>query len=127
MDLDVWLNKIRQTRSHAEVFAILDEFRKHEWADDQCSKMARLYMRMLDNFGPLNNEESSIADEKASSANKKKESKDSKSGKDAKDGQPKEAVAAGAGAAPAVGADEIKPLTTGTTPVNDGPVWYEKM
>jgi hypothetical protein len=133
MDLEVWLNKIRQTRSHAEVFAILDEFRTHEWTDEQGSKMARLYMRMLDNFGPLRHDDD---DEKASSSGDKKDAKDSKeskSSKDAKEGKLKESVgaAAAAGAAPsgasAEGTGEIKPVTTGATPVNDGPVWYEKM
>jgi hypothetical protein len=137
MDLEVWLNKIRQTRSHAEVFAILDEFRTHEWTDEQCSKIARLYMRMLDNFGPMNHADDSVSDEKSGSSGDKKDSKDSKdsknskSSKDSKDGQRKEAVAAAAGAtssgAPAGEKDEIKPVTTGATPVNDGPVWYEKM
>jgi hypothetical protein len=131
MDLEVWLNKIRQTRSHAEVFAILDEFRTHEWSDDQCSKMARLYMRMLDNFGPLNDDS---VDEKASSPGDKKDSKEAKSGKDSKDkkdSKPKESLVAAAAAASFAGAaeggGEIKPVTTGATPVNDGPVWYEKM
>jgi hypothetical protein len=133
MDLDVWLAKIRQTRSHAEVFAILDEFRKQKWDDEQCSKMARLYMRMLDNFGPVRNDEDSVTEEKASSSDKKKDGKDAKESKESKaarESQAKEAVAAGvatSGAPAPGGADEIKPVTTGTTPVNDGPVWYEKM
>jgi hypothetical protein len=89
---------------------------------------------MLDNFGPMRHDEDSAGDEKASSSGDKKDSKNSKDSKDskskdAKDGQLKEAVAAAAGAATAGagGTDEIKPVTTGATPVNDGPVWYEKM
>ena len=88
MDLDVWLGKIKQARSHREVFAILDEFRKNDWADDQCSKMSRLYMRILENLGPA------AADDNADLANS--------------------ALSAQAAAGTGV-------------PVNDGPVWYEKM
>ena len=95
MDLDTWLAKIRQARTHREVFAILDEFRKHDWADDQCSKMSRLYMRVLENLGP--------ADAQAET-------------------DESSAVAASQSTAAAAGKVE-----GGNAPVNDGPVWYEKM
>ncbi|HEY9756785.1 MAG TPA: hypothetical protein V6C97_16590 [Oculatellaceae cyanobacterium] len=86
MDLDAWLAKIKQARSHREVFSILDEFRKGEWADAQCSKMSKLYMRVLENLGPPDSDDLAAAS-----------------------------------------AESTKSAGSGNTPVNDGPVWYEKM
>jgi hypothetical protein len=51
MELDSWLTKLKQAGSHKEVFAILDQFRTHDWTDEERSKIAKLYMRTLDNLG----------------------------------------------------------------------------
>ncbi|MFX5214482.1 hypothetical protein ABTC92_18660, partial [Acinetobacter baumannii] len=73
MDLDGWLAKVKQARSHSEVFAILDDFRKEDFADDQRSKMAKMYMRILENLGPETKSESELAAVAAASAPKPKD------------------------------------------------------
>jgi hypothetical protein len=47
-DLDNWLVKIRQAKSHQEVFQLLDEFRPLEWSDEQRAAMAKAYMKVLE-------------------------------------------------------------------------------
>jgi hypothetical protein len=46
-DLAPWLTRIKKAGSRAEVFSILDEFRKLEWTDEQCASMGKLYIRVL--------------------------------------------------------------------------------
>ena len=50
-DITPWFNRITKAKSRSEVFGILDDFRKCEWSDMQCSAMAKLYMRVLDKVG----------------------------------------------------------------------------
>ncbi len=47
-DLTPWLNRVKKAKSRSEVFAILDEFRQGAWTDEQCSMMAKLYIRFID-------------------------------------------------------------------------------
>lgn len=49
-DLNIWLARVKQATSRAQMFKILDEFRKHEWTDVQCQTMSHLYMRLLQFF-----------------------------------------------------------------------------
>ena len=86
MELESWFAKVKQARSHREVFSILDEFRKGEWDDAQRSKMAKLYIRVLENLGAPDSDDLAAAS-----------------------------------------AESAKNTGSGNTPVNDGPVWYEKM
>lgn len=99
MELDVWLAKIKQARSHREVFAILDDFKKFDWEDAQCSKMSRLYMRILENLG-MANADDNLHEAPANSA-------------------------AAVTAQLAVAGSKATDSAAGV--VNDGPVWYEKM
>lgn len=48
LDLNSWLNRIRQAETRAQVFAILDEFRPLPWTDEERAQMAKLYIRLLD-------------------------------------------------------------------------------
>jgi hypothetical protein len=48
LDLNSWLNRIRQAETRAQVFAVLDEFRPLSWSDEERSQMAKLYIRLLD-------------------------------------------------------------------------------
>lgn len=48
LDLNSWLNRIRQAETRAQVFSILDEFRPLSWTDEERSQMAKLYIRLLD-------------------------------------------------------------------------------
>jgi len=50
-DLTPWLNKVKAAATRAEVFAVLTDFRKLDWTDEQCSVMAKLYIRRLDKLG----------------------------------------------------------------------------
>jgi len=47
-DLTPWLLKIKSATSRSSVFAILDEFRKLDWTDQQRSAMAKVYMRRIE-------------------------------------------------------------------------------
>ena len=50
-DLTPWLNKVKQAGSRSEVLSLLDEFRKLEWTDAQCSSMSKLYIRIIERLG----------------------------------------------------------------------------
>jgi hypothetical protein len=52
MDLNAWIAKLKLARSHKQMFALLDEFRKSEWTDEERSKIAHVYIRLLDNLQP---------------------------------------------------------------------------
>lgn len=52
MDLNAWTAKLKTAQSHKQMFAMLDEFRKGEWTDEERSKIAHTYIRLLDNLQP---------------------------------------------------------------------------
>jgi hypothetical protein len=52
LDLNAWIAKLKLARSHKQMFALLDEFRKGEWTDEERSKIAHIYIRLLDNLQP---------------------------------------------------------------------------
>jgi hypothetical protein len=47
-DLTPWLTRVKTAATRLDVFATLDQFRKLDWTDEQCSAMAKLYIRRLD-------------------------------------------------------------------------------
>jgi hypothetical protein len=100
MDLPDWIAKLKQARRREDMFAILDEFRKHEWTDEQCSTVGRLYIRLLD--GLKTNVDESVP----TVTGKKKEL---------------------APAAAAVAAQQQVSADGDLESEADGPVWYEKM
>jgi hypothetical protein len=105
MDLNAWTAKVRMARSQEELFAIVDDFRKGEWSDEQRSNIARLYIRLLENL-PGGKNQTSDRQDKASSGIKnvtpefQSVARDDKSA-DALDGD--------------------------IEPESDAAVWYEKM
>jgi hypothetical protein len=101
MELSEWIVKLKQARRREDMFAILDEFRKHDWTDEQCSTVGRLYIRLLDGL-------KSGLDEAAPTVTGKK----------------KEPVTAAAGSA---AAQQQNSAIGESESEADGPVWYEKM
>ena len=101
MELQDWIAKIKQARRREDMFAILDEFRKHEWTDEQCSTVGRLYIRLLDGL------KSNVDETAAAVTGKKKE--------------PVPAAAAASATQQQVSANGDAESEL------DGPVWYEKM
>jgi hypothetical protein len=109
MDLDIWLNKIRLATSKNEIFETLDDFRKLDWTDEQRSKMAKLYIRRLENLKPENEPAPGKQEEEKAAA------------KIVTVVSPTSSTAA---SAPTKA--EAQPLKD-SEPIDDGPVWYEKM
>jgi hypothetical protein len=50
-DLTPWLNRVKKATSRSEVFKILDEFRQSPWTNEQCSTMAKIYIRVVERLG----------------------------------------------------------------------------
>lgn len=50
-DLSAWLSRVGQAASAREVFQLLEDFRKQDWTDEERSKMAKQYIRILDKVG----------------------------------------------------------------------------
>ena len=46
-NLSNWLAQVSNCSARKEVFGVLDEFRKHSWSDEECSQMARHYIRIV--------------------------------------------------------------------------------
>ena len=101
MPLPEWIAKLKQARHRDEVFAILDDFRAHDWSDEERATVARLYIRLLDGL------KSDPASLQAPAA--------------APQPQPQPALATAS--TPSIAAD----LDAEPDPEADGPVWYEKM
>jgi hypothetical protein len=98
LDIKDWLSKIKFARSRNEVFAILDKFRPLEWTDEDRATMSKTYIRFLSLLGDTTPDAPAQPDQAAKPA-----ADQSKTVAEA----PLDEVA-----------DE---------PVDDGPVWYEKM
>lgn len=49
-DLGTWMERVNKCRRQKEVFAILDDFRKQNWTDEECSQMGRHYIRVISNM-----------------------------------------------------------------------------
>ncbi len=49
-NLSNWLERVSRCGARREVFAILDEFRKQDWTDEECSQMAKHYIRLVSNM-----------------------------------------------------------------------------
>ena len=56
-DFITWTTRVTKASSAKEVFALLDEFRKADWTDEERSRMAKVYMRVLDRVGGLGPED----------------------------------------------------------------------
>ncbi len=46
-NLSDWLDRILQSNSRKEIFAVLDAFRKLDWSDEESSQMSKLYIRRV--------------------------------------------------------------------------------
>ncbi len=46
-DITPWLAKIAAAKTRKEILVIMEEFRVLSWSDEQCSTVAKLYMRLL--------------------------------------------------------------------------------
>lgn len=46
-DVKPWLTRIANAKTRREILQIMEEFRVQEWTDNQCSTVAKLYMRLL--------------------------------------------------------------------------------
>lgn len=67
-DLTPWLNRVKKASSRADVFSILDQFRKVEWTDEQCAAMGKLYIRVLERVGKIGAQDDANTATAASSA-----------------------------------------------------------
>lgn len=47
-NLELWLRKIKESKSQLEVLSLIDEFRLLNWADDERAKMGRTYIATLE-------------------------------------------------------------------------------
>ncbi|HEY9786417.1 MAG TPA: hypothetical protein V6D17_13500 [Candidatus Obscuribacterales bacterium] len=107
-DLNAWLERVKSAQSRKAVFAILDEFRKEEWTDEQCSKMAHLYIRVLPMLPPDSDSDTASGAVPAGQAVASTSKADEKRSDDSP-----------------LAADEDADSDSGNA--DDGPVWYEKM
>lgn len=105
--LEGWLSKVAAANSSQEIFQLLNEFRKGEWTDEECSLMSRTYINVLGKFDKV---EFSTSSEKKEKADKTLIG----TGAATSSGLTQNSVQAGNDAL-----DEI--------PVEDEEVWYEKM
>jgi hypothetical protein len=48
LNLSNWISRVQSAGSVSEVLALLDSFRLLEWSDEDRSRMAREYMRVLE-------------------------------------------------------------------------------
>lgn len=112
-DLKTWFERVKNAKSRKEVLAILDDFRKEDWTNEERSQMGHLYTRMLEVLG-----EDADDDTKTSAAAKDTTaaSKSGSAGSSPAPGSKSDAVLED----PFISADENQPA-------DDGPVWYEKM
>ena len=62
--LEEWLEKAKEARSKKELFEMLSEFQKLDWADSQRTTMSQTYMNVLDRL--LEEEEKNADSESAS-------------------------------------------------------------
>lgn len=46
--IDDWVVRIQKTRSSRELLKLLEQFRKHDWTDQERQKVSHTYMRVLD-------------------------------------------------------------------------------
>jgi hypothetical protein len=46
-DLSAWMERVNRCKNRTEVFALLDDFRKQSWTDEECSQMAKHYIRIV--------------------------------------------------------------------------------
>lgn len=67
--LVAWMEKINRCKGRKEIFAVLDDFRKHEWSDEECSQMGKHYIRIISAMP----EEKSSDDDKAKGGEGEKE------------------------------------------------------
>ncbi len=47
LDITPWLARIAAAKTRKEILVIMEEFRVLSWSDEQCSTVAKLYMRLL--------------------------------------------------------------------------------
>ncbi len=51
LDLDGWIKKAQKSGTVADLLKVMAEFRKQGFNDEDCSKMAKAYMRVMDKVG----------------------------------------------------------------------------
>lgn len=49
LTLNDWMEKISKAKTRKEIFSILDQFRVLEWTDDERARIAKHYIRIIDN------------------------------------------------------------------------------
>jgi hypothetical protein len=51
LDLNGWITRVQGAKRTEDVFAILDEFRRLEWSDEDRAAMAKVYVRLVQRLG----------------------------------------------------------------------------
>jgi len=65
MPLGTWMDRVSRCSGRKEVFALLDEFRKQTWTDEECSQMGKHYIRVISNMAALTPAKEAVAAEEA--------------------------------------------------------------
>lgn len=52
LGLHDWLGRVSKAGTRKEIFAILDQFRKSSWTDEECAQMSKHYIRMIELVKP---------------------------------------------------------------------------
>lgn len=50
-EIQQWITRVQKASSAKEVFATLNEFRPGPWSDEERSRMAKAYIRVLERVG----------------------------------------------------------------------------
>lgn len=50
LNLSEWLDRVSRASTRKQVFEILNEFRTLSWSDEECSQMAKHYIRLVSNM-----------------------------------------------------------------------------
>jgi hypothetical protein len=52
LGLHDWLARVSKAGTRKEIFAVLDQFRKSSWTDEECAQMSKHYIRMIELVKP---------------------------------------------------------------------------